>query len=155
MLLHATDDCYLDENGLLCHIWTSGKGHLTTPCFQLVALTALCHKTLLSVHDSPLGGGHLGVIRPTKKCTNGTIDLVYSLTFNTSVSGAPLCNEETLLRQCLWLHQCSKTEAWPCSTGVLGPISWLWEHTGHSCSDNNIFGLICLLFQITDTMSTT
>lgn len=36
----------------------------------------------------------------------------------------------------------------------MGAISWLWEHTGHSCSDNNISGLIRLLFQMADSMST-
>lgn len=60
-LLHTIDDYYLDQDGLLCHIWTPGKGRLTTPRFQLVVPTALRHEILLSLHDSPLGGGHLGV----------------------------------------------------------------------------------------------
>ena len=52
------------------------------------------------------------------------------------------------------LRQRSKREAWACSAGVLGVIRWLWEHSGHSCSDN-ISGLIRLLFQMTDAMSIT
>ena len=60
-LLHTIDDYYLDQEGLLCHIWTPGKGRLTTPRSQLAVPTALRHEILLTVHDSPLGGGHLGV----------------------------------------------------------------------------------------------
>ena len=66
-LLHTIDDYYLDQDGLLCHIWTPGKGRLTTPRFQLVVPTALRHEILLSVHDRPLGGGHLGVHKTYEK----------------------------------------------------------------------------------------
>lgn len=52
-LLHTIDDYYLDQDGLLCHIWTPGKGCLTTPRSQLVVPTALRHEILLTVHDSP------------------------------------------------------------------------------------------------------
>lgn len=54
----------------------------------------------------------------------------------------------------LWLRQRSKREAWAWSAGVLSAIRWLWEHTGHSCADNNISGLLGLFFQMTDSMST-
>ena len=66
-LLHTIDDYYLDRDGLLCHIWTPGKGRLTTLRSQLVVPTALRHEILLSVHDSPLGGGHLGVHKTYEK----------------------------------------------------------------------------------------
>ena len=66
-LLHTIDDYYLDQDGLLCHIWTPGKGRLTTPRFQLVVSTALLHEILLSVHDRPLGGGRLGVHKTYEK----------------------------------------------------------------------------------------
>ena len=66
-LLHTIDDYYLDWDGLLCHIWTPGKGRLTTPCSQLVVPAALRHEILLSVHDSPLGRGHLGVHKTYEK----------------------------------------------------------------------------------------
>lgn len=55
----------------------------------------------------------------------------------------------------LWLRQRNKREAWACSAGVLGTIRWIWEHTGHSCSDNNVSGLIPLFFKMVASMSTT
>ena len=66
-LVHTIDDYYLDQDGLLCHIWTPVKGRLTTPRSQLVVRTALRHEILPSVHDSPLGGGHLGVHKTYEK----------------------------------------------------------------------------------------
>jgi len=41
ILPHTIDDYYLDQDGLLCHMWTPGKGWLTTPRSQLVVPTAL------------------------------------------------------------------------------------------------------------------
>ena len=66
-LVHTIDDYYLDQDRLLCHIWTPGKGRLTTPRSQRVVPTALRHEILLTVHDSPLGGGHLGVHKTYEK----------------------------------------------------------------------------------------
>lgn len=63
------------------------------------------------------------------------------------------CQTQSLYER-LWLRQRSKREAWACRAGVLGAIRWLWEHSGHSSSDN-ISGLIRLLFQMTDAMSIT
>ena len=57
--------------------------------------------------------------------------------------------------KCPWLRQRNNREAWACSAGVLGAIRWIWEHTGYSCSDNNISGLIPLFFKMVASMSTT
>ncbi len=65
-ILHTIDDVYLDQDGIICHIWTPGKGRLSTPCSQLVVPTALRHEILLSAHDDPTGG-HFGVHKTYEK----------------------------------------------------------------------------------------
>ena len=54
----------------------------------------------------------------------------------------------------LWFRSRTRREAWACHAGLFGVARWFWEHTGHSCEQNNIFGLIRTLGQIAGSMKT-
>ena len=65
LLLHI-DDFYLDDDGILCHLWYPGKrraGHLFS---QLVVPSSLRHEILTNVHDDATGG-HLGIHKTYEK----------------------------------------------------------------------------------------
>ena len=55
----------------------------------------------------------------------------------------------------LWLRQRNQRGAWACSADLFGVPWWIWEHTGHSCSNNNLFGRVCTLIVMADVMATT
>ena len=59
LLLHV-DDFFLNDDGILCHLWHPGQwraGHLLS---QLVVLSNLRHEILTNVHNDATGG-HLRI----------------------------------------------------------------------------------------------
>ena len=58
-LLLSIDSFYLDEQGILCHLWTPGKRRAKSLCTQVVIPASLRHEILVSLHDDPTAG-HLG-----------------------------------------------------------------------------------------------
>eukprot|EP00795_Rhopilema_esculentum_P005471 gene5471-biopygen457 len=58
-LLLSIDSFYLDEHGILCHLWTPGKRRAKSLCTQVVIPASLRHEILVSLHDDPTAG-HLG-----------------------------------------------------------------------------------------------
>ena len=65
LLLHI-DEFYLNDDGILCHLWYPGKrkaGHLFS---QLVVPSSLRHKVLTNAHDDATGG-HLGINKTYEK----------------------------------------------------------------------------------------
>ena len=55
----SIDSFYLDEHGILCHLWTPGKRRAKSLCTQVVIPASLRHEILVSLHDDPTAG-HLG-----------------------------------------------------------------------------------------------
>ena len=58
-LLLSIDSFYLDANGILCHLWSTGKRRVKSLCTQVVIPSSLCHELLVALHDDPTSG-HLG-----------------------------------------------------------------------------------------------
>ena len=52
-LLLQIDSYYLDDNGILCHLWTPGKRHVQPLCSQVVIPASLRHEVLSACHDAP------------------------------------------------------------------------------------------------------
>ena len=65
-LLLSIDSYYLDENGILCHLWSPGKRRVHSICSQVVIPASLCHEILVACHDDPTAG-HLGVLKTYEK----------------------------------------------------------------------------------------
>ena len=65
-LLLSIDSYYLDENGILCHLWSPGKRRAQSICSQVVIPASLRHEILVSCHDDPTVG-HLGVLKTYEK----------------------------------------------------------------------------------------
>ena len=65
-LLLSIDSYYLDENGILCHLWSPGKRRVQSICSQVVIPASLRHEILVSCHDDPTAG-HLGVLKTYEK----------------------------------------------------------------------------------------
>lgn len=65
-LLRTIDDCYLNEHGTLCHLWSPTGRKRTTPRSQLFVPNALKYEILLSGHDDATAG-HLGTFKTYEK----------------------------------------------------------------------------------------
>ena len=52
-LLLTIDSYYLDEIGILCHLWTPGKCRAQTLVSQFVIAAPLCYELLTACHDDP------------------------------------------------------------------------------------------------------
>ena len=65
-LFHQIDDCYLDDHGLLCHLWTPTGRRRRNVRAQLFIPAALKHEILLAGHDDPTAG-HLGIFKTYEK----------------------------------------------------------------------------------------
>ena len=65
-LLLSIDSFYLDENGILCHLWTPGKRRAKSLCSQVVIPASLRHEILVACHDDPTAG-HLGADKTYEK----------------------------------------------------------------------------------------
>ena len=65
-LLFSIDSYYLDENGILCHLWSPGKRKQQSLRSQVVIPASLRHDILISCHDDPTAG-HLGHIKTYEK----------------------------------------------------------------------------------------
>ena len=65
-LLLSIDSYYLDENGILCHLWSAGKRRQHSLRSQVVIPASLRHDILISCHDDP-SAGHLGHIKTYEK----------------------------------------------------------------------------------------
>ena len=65
-LLLSVDSYYLDENGILCHLWTPGKRRAKSLCSQVVIPVSLRHEILVACHDDTTAG-HLGVFKTYEK----------------------------------------------------------------------------------------
>ena len=65
-LLLTIDSYYLDENGILCHLWTPGKRRAQTLVSQVVIPASLRHELLTACHDDPTAG-HLSTLKTYEK----------------------------------------------------------------------------------------
>ena len=65
-LLLSIDSFYLDENGVLCHLWSPGKRKVKSLCTQVVIPSSLRHELLVALHDDPTAG-HLGPVKTYEK----------------------------------------------------------------------------------------
>ena len=65
-LLLQIDDFYLDDNGLLCHIWYPGKRHAGRLFSQLVVPIGFRREILTHAHDDATGG-HKGIQKTYEK----------------------------------------------------------------------------------------
>ena len=65
-LLLSIDSYYLDENGILCHLWSPGKGKAQSLRSHVVIPASLRHDILTSCHDDATAG-HLGPIKTYEK----------------------------------------------------------------------------------------
>ena len=69
LLLLSTDSYYLDENGILCHLWPPGKGKAQSLRSHVVIPAPLRHDILTSCHDDATAG-HLGPTKTYEKVRN-------------------------------------------------------------------------------------
>ena len=60
------DDYFLNEDGLLFHLWTPKDRRRSTTYQQLVIPTALRYELLVWAHDDPTGG-HFGIVKTYEK----------------------------------------------------------------------------------------
>ena len=65
-LLLTIDSYYLDENSILCHLWTPGKRRAQTLVSQVVIPASLRHELLTACHDDPTAG-HLSTLKTYEK----------------------------------------------------------------------------------------
>ena len=65
-LLLSIDSYYLDENGILFHLWSPGKRRVTSIRSQVVIPASLRYDVLVSCHDDPTAG-HFGVLKTYEK----------------------------------------------------------------------------------------
>ena len=65
-LLLTVDDYFLNEDGLLFHLWTPKERRRSATYQQLVIPTALRYELLVWVHDDPTGG-HFGTVKTYEK----------------------------------------------------------------------------------------
>ena len=65
-LMLTIDSYYLDEHGILCHLWSPGKRHVHTLCAQVVIPASLRSEILVSCHDDPTAG-HLSTLKTYEK----------------------------------------------------------------------------------------
>ena len=65
-ILLSIDSFYLNEDGILCHLWTPGKRHVKSLVSQVVIPASLRHEILVACHDDPTAG-HLGIFKTYEK----------------------------------------------------------------------------------------
>ena len=65
-LLLSIDDFYLDENEILCHLWSPGKRRARSLSSQVVIPASLRHEILVACHDDPTGS-HFGITKTYEK----------------------------------------------------------------------------------------
>ena len=65
-LLLSIDSYYLDENGLLHHLWSPSKRRVTSIYSQVVIPSSLPYEVLVACHDDPTAG-HFGVFKTYEK----------------------------------------------------------------------------------------
>ena len=65
-LLLSIDSFYLDENGILCHLWSPGKRRVHNLYCQVVIPASLWHEVLVACHDDPTAG-HLSSLKTYEK----------------------------------------------------------------------------------------
>ena len=65
-LLLTIESYYLNENGILCHLWTPGKRRAQTLVSQVVVPSSLRHEILVACHDDPTAG-HLSTLKTYEK----------------------------------------------------------------------------------------
>ena len=65
-LLLTVDDYFLNEDGLLFHLWTPKDCRRSTTYQQLVIPTALRYELLIWAHDNP-NSGHFGTVKTYEK----------------------------------------------------------------------------------------
>ena len=68
-ILLSIDSYYLDENGILCHLWAPGKGKIPSLRSHVVIPASLRHDILSSCHDDATAG-HLGPTKTYEKIRN-------------------------------------------------------------------------------------
>ena len=65
-ILLSIDSFYLNEDGILFHLWTPGKRHVKSLVSQVVIPASLRHEILVACHDDPTAG-HLGIFKTYEK----------------------------------------------------------------------------------------
>ena len=65
-LIVTIDDYYLNENGILCHLWSPGSRRVKSLCSQIVAPQSIRHEILTACHDDPTAA-HFSVFKTYEK----------------------------------------------------------------------------------------
>ena len=65
-MLLAIDSYYLNEHGILCHLWTPGKRRIQSLRSQVVIPAGLRREIPIACHDEPTAG-HLSVLKTYEK----------------------------------------------------------------------------------------
>ena len=65
-LLLSIDDYYLDERGILCHLWTPNSRRVKSLCSQIVIPVSLRHEILTACHDDPTAA-HFSIFKTYEK----------------------------------------------------------------------------------------
>ena len=52
-LIVTSDDYYLNENGILCHLWSPGSRRINSLCSQIVAPQSIHHESLTACCNDP------------------------------------------------------------------------------------------------------
>ena len=61
-MLLPIDSFFLNDHGILCHLWTPGKRRVQRLCVQIVIPAALRHEVLVACHDH-CTASHLGITK--------------------------------------------------------------------------------------------
>ena len=80
-ILLSIDSFYLNEGGILCHLWTPGKRHVKSLMSKVVTPASLRHKISVACHDDPIAG-HLGIFKTYEKVRSRQrtlVQIVHSL----------------------------------------------------------------------------
>ena len=65
-LILEIDDYYLDESGILCHLWSPSNRRVKSLCSQIVVPVSLRHEILTAFHDDPTAA-HFSVFKTYEK----------------------------------------------------------------------------------------
>ena len=65
-MLLSIDSFFLNDHGILCHLWTPGKRRVQRLCVQIVIPAALRHEVLVACHDH-CTASHLGITKTYDK----------------------------------------------------------------------------------------
>ena len=65
-MLLSIDSFFLNDHGILCHLWIPGKRRVKGLCVQIVTLASLLHEVLVACHDH-CTASHLGITKTYDK----------------------------------------------------------------------------------------